>query len=87
LQSIAARNSNKFDFRYVSYHVLNRILYEKSNFIKDLAPLCIPAKVSDQGVVALGGHFAKLCQEVDFYEAIFFSLHINFQKEKKRQIL
>ena len=26
-------------------------------------------KVSVQGVVALGGHFATLCQEVDFYEA------------------
>ena len=29
-------------------------------------------KVSVQGVVALGGPFATLCQEVDFYEAIFF---------------
>ena len=29
-------------------------------------------KVSVQGVVALGGHFATLCHEVDFY----------FQKEK-----
>ena len=32
----------------------------------------IIAKVSVQGVVALGGHFATLCQEVDFYEAMFF---------------
>ena len=28
--------------------------------------------VSVQGVVALGGHFATFCQEVDFYD--FFSL-------------
>ena len=38
-------------------------------------------KVSVQGVVALGGHFARLCQEVDFYESIFFSLLI-FKKRK-----
>ena len=37
-------------------------------------------KVSVQGGVALGGHFATLCQEVDFSEAIFFFI-INFQKE------
>ena len=37
-------------------------------------------KVSVQGVVALGGHFATLSQELDFYEANFFT--INFQKEK-----
>ena len=41
-------------------------------------------KVSVQGVVALGGHFATLCQEVDFYEAKLFSLLIF---KKKRQIL
>ena len=35
-------------------------------------------KVSVQGVVALGSHFATLCQELDFYEAIFFFI-INFQ--------
>ena len=29
-------------------------------------------KVSVQGVVALGGHFATFCLEVDFYEAFFF---------------
>ena len=28
--------------------------------------------VSVEGVVALGGHFATLCHEVDFYEAFFF---------------
>jgi hypothetical protein len=28
--------------------------------------------VSVQGVVALGDHFATLCQEVDFYEDFFF---------------
>ena len=37
-------------------------------------------KFSVQGVVALGGHFATLCHEVDFYKALFFI--INFQKEK-----
>jgi hypothetical protein len=34
-------------------------------------------KVSVHGVVALGGHFATLCQELDFDEAFFFI--INFQ--------
>ena len=38
------------------------------------------SKVSVQGVVALDGHFATLCPELDFYEAILFV--INFQKEK-----
>ena len=42
--------------------------------------VCIGTRVSVQGVVAIGGHFATLCQEVDFYEAFFFI--INFQKEK-----
>ena len=28
-------------------------------------------KVSVQGVVALGGHFATLCRELDFYDAFF----------------
>ena len=38
-------------------------------------------KVSVQGAVALGGHFATLCREqFDFNEAFFFI--INFQKEK-----
>ena len=36
---------------------------------------------SVQGIVALGGHFATLCRELDFYEAIFFFI-IHFQKEK-----
>ena len=34
------------------------------------------SKVSVQGVVALGGHFATLCKELDFF------FNINFQKEK-----
>ena len=38
------------------------------------------SKVSVQGVVAFGGHFAALCQEVDFFMKHFF--FINFQKEK-----
>ena len=37
------------------------------------------SKVSVQGVIALGSHFAALCQEVDFHEAFFFI--VNFQKE------
>ena len=41
-------------------------------------------KVSVQGVVALGSHFATLCQELDFYEAFFFS--INFLKEKENTL-
>ena len=40
-------------------------------------------KVSVQGVVAIGGHFATLCQEVDFKKH-FFPLSIF---KKKRQIL
>ena len=39
----------------------------------------VSSKVSVLGVVALGGHFATLFQELDFYEAFFFI--INFQKE------
>jgi hypothetical protein len=35
-------------------------------------------KGSVQGVVALGSHFATLCQEVNFYEAFF--IVTNFQK-------
>ena len=42
------------------------------------------SKLSVKGVVAICGHFATLCQEVDLYEAIFFSLLIF---KKKRQIL
>ena len=42
------------------------------------SPSC---KVSVQGVVALGGHFATLCQKLDFHEA-FFVFSINFQKDK-----
>ena len=37
-------------------------------------------KVSVQGNVALGGNFATLCRELDFFEAFF--LIINFQKRK-----
>ena len=41
---------------------------------------CFISKISVHGVVAVGGHFATLYKEVDFYEAIFFI--IEFQKEK-----
>ena len=33
---------------------------------------CLLRKVSVHGVVALGGHFSILCQELDFYGAFFF---------------
>ena len=36
---------------------------------------------SKELIIALGGHFATIFQEVDLYEAFFF-LIINFQKEK-----
>ena len=48
-------------------------------FIQILNYGSTPFKVGVQGVLALGGHFAKFCQEVDLYEAFFFI--INFQKE------
>ena len=35
---------------------------------------------SKELIIALGGHFATTCQEVDLYEAFFFI--ISFQKEK-----
>ena len=38
-------------------------------------------KVSVLGIVAVGDHFATLCQELNFYEAIFFFI-INSQNEK-----
>ena len=41
-------------------------------------------KVSVQGVVAFGGRFATLCQELDFYEVFFFI--INFQNEKANTV-
>ena len=40
------------------------------------------SKVSFQGVVALGVHFATSCQELDFYEAFFF--HYQFSKRKRK---
>ena len=43
--------------------------------------ITISSKVSVQGGVLLGSHFATLCQEVDFYEATFLFI-IDFQKEK-----
>jgi hypothetical protein len=46
-------------------------------FLVPLSDLC---KVSVQGVIALGGHFATLCWELDFSEAFFFI--IDFKKEK-----
>ena len=48
-------------------------------FLKALFKFCV------HGVVELGGHFAKLCQEVDFYKAFFFI--INFQKEKANNFI
>ena len=43
-------------------------------------------KVSVQGVVAHGGHFATLCQKLDFYEAKKEKISLIIF-EKKRQIL
>ena len=40
------------------------------------------AKVSVQGVVAFGGHFATLCRDLDFYEAKHFFFHYQFSKRK-----
>ena len=39
-------------------------------------------RVSVQGVVSLGGHFATLCREVDFYGVKRNKNIIIFQKEK-----
>ena len=48
--------------------------------------LRLGGKVSVQGVVALGGYFATLCQELDFYGAKnLFSLL--FSKRKGKYIL
>ena len=41
---------------------------------------CVYFKVSVQGVVALGGNFATLCQELIFMKHFFFI--INFEKRK-----
>ena len=41
---------------------------------------CIAIRVSVQGVKSLGGHFATLCREFDFYEVK--KNIIIFQKEK-----
>ena len=49
-------------------------------FLKALFKFCV------HGVVELGGHFAKLCQEVDFYKAFFFSLLI-FKKKMKTPLI
>ena len=43
---------------------------------------CLTARVSVQGVVSLGGHFATLCREFDFYEVKQMKNIIIFQKEK-----
>ena len=40
----------------------------------------VETRFSVQGVVTLDGHFETLCQEVHFYEAIFF--HYEFSKRK-----
>ena len=55
--------------------------YSISKYVKFPLNLITFSKVSVQEVVALGGHFAILCQEVDFYEAFFFI--IDFQKKGK----
>ena len=42
----------------------------------------IDDKVSVQGVVALGSHFATFCQEVDFYEASCFQYQFSKRQDK-----
>ena len=44
------------------------------------------SKVSVQGVVALGDHFATLCQELDIYEAMSFFHYLSILKKKNLQI-
>jgi hypothetical protein len=47
-------------------------------FLSKKIVFSIKTKISVQGVLALGGHFATLCQKVDFYEAKLFFFIINF---------
>ena len=44
--------------------------------------ITILCKVSVLGVVALGGHFATLCRELDFYLPKVYFFITNFHKEK-----
>ena len=41
----------------------------------------ILTRVSVQGVASLGGHFATLCREFDFYE-VKKNIYISFKKER-----
>ena len=52
--------------------ILKSILYNPFELFAPKTKNSYTPKVSVQGVVALGGHFATLCLEVDFYEAFFF---------------
>ena len=61
-----------------------KLFDQKSTFLREISNCCVLSKVSVQGVVALGDHFATLIQQRDFYEAKNFSLLIF---KKKRQIL
>ena len=44
----------------------------KDLFFKSVLGHCVQDHLMRQGVVALGGHFATFCQEVEFYEANHF---------------
>jgi hypothetical protein len=56
------------DMLSVTQNGMKFILKEDSNFSSPcLFTSTAVAKVSVQGVVALGGHFATLCQMLDFY--------------------
>jgi hypothetical protein len=53
----------------------------KLNLLKN-SQITANFRVTVQGVKSLGGHFACLCREFDFYEEKKKNIHIIFQKEK-----
>jgi hypothetical protein len=56
------------DMLSVTQNGMKLFLKENFNFSSPCLFTITPvSKVSIQGVVALGGHFATLCQKLDFY--------------------
>ena len=53
--------------------------YDCQHYWKNIDKFGVISRVSVQGVKSLGGHFACLCWEFDFYELNFF--------KKKREML
>ena len=57
--------------------------------------MCCPLKVNVQGVKSLGGHFAYLCREFDFYAVktilLFFKkkreIRLHFESFLKRKVI